>query len=79
MFNWIQLIEKVGALGTQEVYTAVCHHNGHQTEGFDLTNGDTTDFYDSDPRDMDDADLSGGWTLPGYWPSHSPEEALGKS
>ena len=74
MENHIQLVEQIGTFKELEVWTAICHHDGYETGGFALTKSDDptgtvdTAFYDSDPRDMDESDLSGGWTLPAYWP-----------
>ena len=74
MTNWIELKEEVGELGNMAVFVATCHHDGYETEGFALCGEEDTVFYDTDPREMEEEDLAGGWTLPGYMFGERPEE-----
>ena len=74
MTNWIELKEEVGELGNMAVFAATCHHDGYETEGFALCGEEDTVFYDTDPREMEEEDLAGGWTLPGYMFGERPEE-----
>lgn len=72
--NWIELVEEVGDFEGIEVWQAICHHDGHHTEGWALVTDDTADFYDTDPRKLPEEHLIGGYRLPAYMPGEQPEE-----
>lgn len=72
--NWIELVEEVGDFEGMEVWQAICHHDGYQTAGWALVGEETTDFYETDPRELPGEDLVDGWRLPSYETGHQPEE-----
>jgi hypothetical protein len=74
MKNHIKLIEKIGEHEGMELWTANVHHDGNITTGYALSGQDDTDWYDSDPRDMDESGLANGWRLPAYMPGFKPED-----
>lgn len=71
--NWIELVKKVGNLQGEEVWQAVCHHDGYETEGWALVGDDYADFYDTDPRQLPKEYLIDGYRLPSYMPGERPE------
>ena len=70
--DWIELKEQIGDYEGLELWKAVCHYDGHETEGYALSGPDECDFFDIDPRGM--ADITGGLRLPAYMPGFSLEE-----
>ena len=64
--NYIELLKQEGEFRDMELWLANCHHDGHTTEGFALVSGDTADFFETDPRELAEHDLDGGWRLPAY-------------
>jgi hypothetical protein len=73
MKNWIELVKYEGEYGVMEVWQAICHHDGHHTEGWALVGDETADFYDINPRKLQEEELTGGYRLPAYMPGHRPE------
>jgi hypothetical protein len=70
--DWIELKEQIGDYEGLELWKAVCHYDGHETEGYALAGPDECDFFDIDPRGM--ADITNGLRLPAYMPGFSLEE-----
>lgn len=70
--NWIELVKFEGHVGDMELWQAICHHDGHQAEGWALVGADDADFYESDPRELPEEELTGGYRLPSYMPGHRP-------
>jgi len=71
--KWIELLEEVGTIGSMNLWVAICHHDGHHTEGFALSGRDTTDWYEDDPRERGEGYLLGGIRLPAYVSGNGPE------
>lgn len=74
-FNWIQLVKKIDDLNEFEVWIAVYHNalEGYGLKGYALATNDTTDYFDNDPRNLSEEDLTGGLRLPGYLPGNKPD------
>ena len=75
MKNWIELVDKVDSdfLG-MELWQAICHDDGHEIEGWALVGAETADFYATDPRELPEKYLLGGYSLPAYMPGYRPEQ-----
>jgi len=71
--NWIELVKYVGDFEDMEVWQAICHHDGHETEGWALVGEETADFFDTDPKQLPEEYLIDGYRLPAYMPGHRPE------
>lgn len=68
--NWIELVKYVEAFQGMELWQAICHHDGHKTEGWALVGADEADFYDTDPRKLPEEYLADGYRLPSYMPGY---------
>jgi len=72
--NWIELVKHVGDFEDMEVWQAICHHDGHHTEGWALVGDESADFFDTDPRALPEEYLVDGYRLPAYMPGYRPEQ-----
>lgn len=72
--NWIELVKYVGDFQGMELWQAVCHHDGHKTEGWALVGPETADFYDTHPIELPEEELTNGYRLPSYMLGYRPEQ-----
>ena len=71
--NWIELLTKISDYKGMELWQAICHDDGHEIEGWALVGEETADFYDTNPRELPEEELTGGYRLPSYMPGHRPQ------
>lgn len=64
MENKIVLLKEIGECEGMEVWEANVHYNGNIQKGFALVGDETADWYESDPRELDD--ITTGLRLSAY-------------
>lgn len=70
--DYIEIREYIDDLNGMDLHRARAHYDGATVDGFALSGPDTTDFYESDPRELDDLALAGGLRLPGSFTRKLP-------
>ena len=64
MENKIVLLKEIGEYEGMELWEADVYYNGNTQKGFALVGDEATDWYESDPRELDD--ITTGLRLSSY-------------